>query len=69
MSGIFQAMKDLTVAQVAELLGVTRVRVHQLIRAGRLPAEKFGRDYMIKETDAKKLSGRKTGRPRKRASR
>lgn len=40
-------------------------RVHQLINEGRLPAEKMGRDYLIKEDDLKLVEDRKPGRPRK----
>jgi hypothetical protein len=36
-----------------------------LISGGRLPAEKFGRDYMIKEEDLKLVEDRKPGRPPK----
>lgn len=60
-------MEFLTTMQVAERLGVTRRRVLALIEAGRLPAEKFGRDYMIREADLKLIENRKVGRPRKAA--
>lgn len=36
-----------------------------MILAGQLPAEKFGRDLMIKETDIKTVENRATGRPPK----
>ena len=55
----------LTTNEVAERLGVTLPRVHALIRDGRLPAEKMGRDYFIKESDLKLVENRKTGRPPK----
>jgi excisionase family DNA binding protein len=58
-------MKLLTTKQAAERLGVTVTRVQQLIGAGRLPAEKMGRDYVIKEDDLKLVADRKPGRPRK----
>jgi len=38
-----------------------------MIRDGRLPAEKFGRDYLIKESDLKLVEDRKPGRPTKQA--
>ena len=38
----------LTTNQAAEKLGVSRRRVIALIAAGRLPAEKYGRDWMIR---------------------
>jgi excisionase family DNA binding protein len=58
-------MEFLTTLEVAEILGVTRRRVIALIEAGRLPATKFGRDYMIKEKDLKLVKDRKVGRPKK----
>jgi hypothetical protein len=36
-----------------------------MIKAGRLPAEKIGRDYFIKENDLKLVADRKPGRPPK----
>jgi excisionase family DNA binding protein len=53
----------LTIPQVAVTLKLTRVRVWQLIKAGRLPAERYGRDYIIKEQDLKKFQPH--GRPKK----
>jgi excisionase family DNA binding protein len=61
-------MSLLTTKQVAERLGVTTKRIQAMIRDGRLPAEKFGRDYVIKESDLKLVEDRKPGRPPKQAS-
>jgi excisionase family DNA binding protein len=58
-------MKLLTTKEVAGRLGVSVRRVHALIQAERLHAEKFGRDYMIKEEDLKSVQDRKPGRPPK----
>ena len=58
-------MKLLTTKQAAERLGVSIGRIHQLINEGRLPAEKLGRDYVIREEDLKLVEGRKVGRPPK----
>lgn len=55
----------LTTKEAAEKLGVTPARVRQLVLAGDLPAEKFGRDLMIKETDLKLVEERPMGRPPK----
>jgi excisionase family DNA binding protein len=60
-------MNLLTTKDAAERLGITVVRVHQLIKLGTLKAEKIGRDYLIQEKDLKALQGRKVGRPRKAA--
>ena len=48
-----------------EFLGVNDSRIRQLILAGRLPARKIGRDWLIKERDLKKVENRRVGRPRK----
>jgi len=61
-------MKMLTTKKAAEKLRISYVRVNQLIKDGRLPAEKFGRDYMIKESDLKLVEDRKPGRPSKQSS-
>ncbi|MCA1566424.1 MAG: helix-turn-helix domain-containing protein [Acidobacteria bacterium] len=58
-------MKLLTTKEVAARLGISVMRVQQLIWDGRLPAEKMGRDYFIKEDDLKLVENRKPGRPRK----
>ncbi len=58
-------MKLLTTAEVAERLGVHRTRVNVLIKEGRLPAQQYGRAYLVNEKDLKLVENRKTGRPRK----
>jgi excisionase family DNA binding protein len=56
-------MKLLTTTDVAEKLGVSQRRVLALIKDGRLPAQRLGRDYLIEETDLKLVRNRKPGRP------
>lgn len=63
VSLILPAMNLLTTVEVAERLGVHRSRVHALIVAGRLPAQKYGNVYLIKESDLKLVENRKVGRP------
>ena len=58
-------MDMLTTKEVAERLGVTVRRVQALIQDGQLPAQKVGRDYLVKEKDLKLVEERKPGRPRK----
>jgi len=58
-------MKLLTTAEVAERLSVHRTRVNVLIREGRLPAQQYGRVYLVNEKDLKLVEDRKTGRPPK----
>lgn len=61
------SFKLLSVAEAAERLGVTRVRVNQLIDAGALPAQRIGRAYAIMETDLAEFEkrDRQAGRPPK----
>ncbi len=57
-------MSYLTTKETADKLGVSTGRVRQMVLAGQLHAEKFGRDLMINEIDIKEVSNRKTGRPK-----
>jgi excisionase family DNA binding protein len=57
-------MDLITSSEAAAKLGVTRPRVIQLIRAGRLPAKKVGMQYLIKPADLAKVRDRKPGRPK-----
>lgn len=58
-------MKVLTVTEVATRLGISNRRVVALISSGRLPAEKLGPIYTIKESDIHLIEDRKPGRPPK----
>ena len=58
-------MKQLTTPQAAAKLGLSIYRIQQFIREGRLPAEKVGRDWLIREEDLKLVENRKPGRPPK----
>ncbi len=58
-------MNYLTTKETAEKLGVSAGRIRQMVLAGQLHAEKFGRELMISETDLKAVRNRKTGRPKK----
>jgi excisionase family DNA binding protein len=57
-------MDYLTTDQAGKILGVTVRRVRALIEAGRLPASKFGKVWMINKKDLKKVAIRKPGRPK-----
>lgn len=61
-------MKLLTTKEAAARLNITSRRVVALIQAKTLPAEKIGRDYLIKEKDLDLVANRKAGRPRKKQS-
>lgn len=54
----------LTTTHAARLLGISRRRVLTLIAAGRLPARKHGRDWLIRSRDLIHVADRKPGRPR-----
>ena len=58
-------MALITTTETAERLGVIQSRIRQLILREQLPAQKFGRDWMIDEADLHIVEGRKNGRPRK----
>ncbi len=54
-------MDHLTTRQASEVLGVTTQRILALIRAGRLPATKLGRDWLIARQDLEKFEKRPQG--------
>ncbi len=56
-------MNELTAQQVAERLGVTVRRVQAMIKDGRLPASRFGRAHVIRESDLSLVANRTPGRP------
>jgi excisionase family DNA binding protein len=57
--------RPMTVAETALFLGVSKARVLQFIRAGRLPATKFGPAWVLEERDLVEFKRipRKPGRP------
>ena len=59
------SMAQLTTNEAADRLGVVASRVRAMIQAGRLPAKKYGRDWLIEEEDLKLVEDRKPGRPPK----
>jgi excisionase family DNA binding protein len=57
----------MTTSQAAARLGVSPIRVRQLIGEGRLPAQKMGRDWLIEEANLRLVADRPPGRPSKAA--
>ena len=57
--------KLLSVKEASSILGVNRQRIQQLIESDRLPAQKVGAYYIIKESDLGLVAERKVGRPPK----
>ncbi len=59
-------MALLNTQQAAERLGVSVIRIRQLIRAGKIEAQNMGRDYVINEAAlANVTTYGKPGRPKK----
>ena len=56
-------MKYMGTTRVARELGISTGRVRQLILAGRLKAEKLGREWLILSHDLRAVRNRKPGRP------
>jgi excisionase family DNA binding protein len=56
-------MTYLTTDQAGEILGVSGRRVRALIKVGRLPAQKFGKAWIISKKDLEKVAVRNPGRP------
>lgn len=59
----------LSVTEAATRLGVSSRRVRALIDAGRLPAQKIGRTWVIREADLAKVTERPQGWPKGRPRR
>ncbi|BAY43490.1 hypothetical protein SAMD00079811_10700 [Scytonema sp. HK-05] len=53
----------LSVAQTAKLLGVTRQRVHDLIKNKQIVACKLGRYYYVEASEIKRYKNQPTGKP------
>ena len=55
----------LTIPKAARKLGLSESRIHNLIREGRLPATKPGRDWLIRPEDLDSFEAipRKPGHP------
>jgi excisionase family DNA binding protein len=60
----YKANMEITTITASERLGVTPQRVRAMIQAGRLPARRIGRDYLINEADLELVKDRKVGRPK-----
>jgi excisionase family DNA binding protein len=59
----------MTTREAAKALGVSSIRIRQLIDSGRLRAVRHGRDWWIELRSLEAVRVRKPGRPRGRASR
>ncbi|WBU37027.1 helix-turn-helix domain-containing protein [Homoserinibacter sp. YIM 151385] len=50
MAGELDDVRFLTVAEVAEMMRVSNMTVYRMVKAGDLPAIRFGRSYRIPES-------------------
>ena len=46
----FSNAKFLTVAEVAQVMRVSKMTVYRLVHSGEMPAVRFGRSYRVPET-------------------
>jgi len=51
--------KYITIPQLAELLGLSRIEVYRRVRKGQIKAEKIGRMYVIKDKEVAHILGKK----------
>lgn len=57
--------KLFTTKEAAQELGVHQSRIYALIESKRLEASRFGKSWVIKESDLESVRERKPGRPAK----
>lgn len=50
MASDLSDIRFLTVAEVAELMRVSKMTIYRMIHAGELPAVKFGRSFRVPES-------------------
>lgn len=50
MAGELSEVRFLTVAEVAEMMRVSKMTVYRLVHAGELPAIRFGRSFRVPES-------------------
>ncbi|MBF4582636.1 excisionase [Curtobacterium sp. MMLR14_010] len=50
MAGSFDDVRFLTVAEVAEMMRVSKMTVYRMVHAGELPAIRFGRSFRVPES-------------------
>ena len=50
MAGDLSGVRFLTVAEVADMMRVSKMTVYRLVHAGELPAIRFGRSFRVPES-------------------
>ncbi len=48
----------LTIPELAELLGISRIALYKKVKAGKIPAKKIGRDYIITDKTVNEILGK-----------
>ncbi len=56
-------IKVLSVSEVARELGITRQRVHDLIKNGQIIAHKLGRFYYVEQAEIQRYKDQPVGKP------
>ncbi len=56
---------EMSIAEAAKRINISRQRLTLLVKQGRVPARKFGKQYLIRAVDLNTISERKAGRPKK----
>jgi len=57
--------KYLTIPELAGLLGISRIAVYKKVKAGLIPAEKIGRNYVISDKTANRIFGKELTKSKK----
>jgi excisionase family DNA binding protein len=52
--------KFITIPQLAELMGLSRIEVYRKVRKGQIKAEKIGKMYVITDSEVAHIFGEKT---------
>lgn len=57
--------KYLTIPEFADLLGISRIAIYKKVKAGEIPAEKIGRNYVITDKTIKQILGKELSENKK----
>ncbi|MFA5291623.1 MAG: excisionase family DNA-binding protein [Phycisphaerae bacterium] len=57
--------KHLTIPEFADLLGISRIAVYKKVKAGKISAEKIGRNYIITDKTANEILGKELSESKK----
>ena len=57
--------KYLTIPEFADLLGISRIAVYKKVKAGKIPAEKVGRNYVITDKTVNQILGKELSENKK----